>query len=189
MWQQTGKWNQGIGSFHSQCICHSNLPVCEFLSKNKTTAMPCPLYSPHLVQWDFSFSQNSRWFWREGGLLVSWYMPNCRIHLTKFQTTTQNVSNRGFTGRLAAWSSNRVTGRGQHWLGSKHHSVSVSVEVVVEVMEAAAAVVLLWWNYFNSGSVLSHFKLIYLFILGLVNCATLNFDHITSNYSVIMTKC
>jgi len=30
---------------------------------------------------------------------------------------------------------------------------------------------------------------IYLFILGLMNYATHNFDHITSNYSVIMTKC
>lgn len=32
---------------------HSNLSVYEFLAKNKTTVMPCPPYSPHLVQWDF----------------------------------------------------------------------------------------------------------------------------------------
>jgi hypothetical protein len=38
-------------------------------------------------------------------------------------------------------------------------------------------------NYFIN------FIFIYLFILGLTNYATHNFDHITSNYSVIMTKC
>lgn len=63
---------------------------------------------------------------------------NCSLHLTSYkQQITQNVSNSGINGRLAAWSSHMTTWKGQ-WLGSKRHSESVSV-VVVLVMVAASS--------------------------------------------------
>ena len=138
----------------------------------------------------FSISQTQDGF---EGKKIYWYHDSGKTAESIWQSfkqqTTQNVSNSGINGRLAAWSSKWVTWRGQHWLGSKCHSVSVLVAVVVEMMVAAVAVVWLWRNYFSSGTILPNFIFIYLFILGLMNYATHNFDHITSNYSVIMTKC